>query len=100
MTLSYGLPIEDSNDPYLKIAEQALASLGEAALPGAFLVNVIPILKYVPEFFPGAGFKTKARMWRKLQEDFLTIPYEEIVKRCWRSQTVFHIDILTVSGGG
>ena len=33
--------------------------------PGAFLVDIIPILKYVPEWFPGANFQRKAAMMRK-----------------------------------
>jgi hypothetical protein len=36
---------------------------------------VIPILKYIPEFVPGAGFQKEARIWRKLQEDFKEQPY-------------------------
>ena len=42
---------------------------------GTFLFDPIPILKYVPEFVPGAGFPKQARIWRKLQEDFRERPY-------------------------
>ena len=53
------------NDPYVKIAEEALEAIGELLIPGAFLVDIIPILKYVPEWFPGAKFQSKAAMMRK-----------------------------------
>ena len=32
---------------------------------GTFLVNIIPVLKYVPERFPGARFQSKAAMMQK-----------------------------------
>ena len=35
------------------------------SVPGAFLVDIIPILKYVPEWFPGAKFQCKAASMRK-----------------------------------
>jgi len=34
----------------------------ELLITGAFLVDIIPILKYVPEWFPGAKFQKKAAM--------------------------------------
>jgi hypothetical protein len=78
--MAYGLPIKSSNDPFVRLCQQAQATLGEAALPGAFLVNVLPALKHVPEFVPGAGFKKQARVWRKLQEDMLNVPFHETMK--------------------
>ena len=43
----------------------AVAVIAELLIPGAFLVDFIPILKYVPEWFPGAKFQSKAAMMRK-----------------------------------
>ncbi|KAF8799180.1 cytochrome P450 [Phlegmacium glaucopus] len=75
LSLSYGIQIKQTNDPFINLAEAALKSAGSAARVGAFLVDVIPILKYVPEFMPGAGFQKQARIWRKLQEDFRERPF-------------------------
>ena len=52
-----------------------MESASQATAPGAFLVDMIPILKYVPEFVPGAGFQKQARIWRKVQEDSRERPY-------------------------
>ncbi|KDR66580.1 hypothetical protein GALMADRAFT_1146457 [Galerina marginata CBS 339.88] len=81
LSLAYGLPIQSSNDPHVSLAQQAVASVGEAAIPGAFLVDILPVLRHVPEWVPGAGFQKKARKWKKLQEDFLEVPYDEAVKQ-------------------
>ena len=75
ISMSYGIQIKDANDPFIDLSETAVKSASGAASVGAFLVDVIPILKYVPEFVPGAGFKKKARIWRKLQEDFRERPF-------------------------
>jgi hypothetical protein len=42
-----------------------MAAVSELMIPGAFLVDSIPILKYVPEWFPGAKFQRKAAVLRK-----------------------------------
>ena len=75
MSMTYGIQIKDHNDPFIDMAEAALISASLALAPGAFLVDVIPILKYIPEFIPGAGFQKNARIWRKLQENMREQPY-------------------------
>ena len=63
--MSYSINIQPYDDPYIKTAEQALEVNSELTIPGAFLVDIIPILKYVPEWFPGANFQRKAALMRK-----------------------------------
>jgi hypothetical protein len=80
LSLAYGLQIQQTDDPFIKLAETAAKSISGAAVFGSFLVDVIPILKYVPEFVPGAGFQKKARIWRKIQEDFREVPYSSSIE--------------------
>ena len=63
--MTYSINVRPYNDPYIKIAEEGVRAAGELLIPGAFLVDIIPILKYVPEWFPGAKFHSKAAMMRK-----------------------------------
>ena len=63
--MTYGIKIRPYNDPYIKMAEEAMVAIAELLIPGAFLVDIIPILKYVPEWFPGAKFQSKAAVMRK-----------------------------------
>ncbi|KII86913.1 hypothetical protein PLICRDRAFT_273725 [Plicaturopsis crispa FD-325 SS-3] len=76
MDTSYGIKIKPRNDEYIRAAHIANDSLFMAAAPGSFYVDYLPFLKYVPEWMPGAGFKRKAREWRKLQDDVFNLPYE------------------------
>ena len=63
--MTYSINVRPFNDPHIKIAEEAIGALAELLIPGAFLVDTIPILKYVPEWFPGAEFQRKAAVMRK-----------------------------------
>jgi hypothetical protein len=65
LSMTYGITVRPKNDPYIKIAEEAIEAITELLIPGAFLVDIFPILKYVPEWFPGAKFKSKAAIMRK-----------------------------------
>ncbi|KAJ7058080.1 cytochrome P450 [Mycena amicta] len=75
LDFTYGIQVQDDNDPYLELADKAIEGLAAASLPGAFLVEFIPILKYVPSWLPGASFKRKARRWRELSRDMLELPF-------------------------
>jgi len=43
MSLTYGFDIKSHEDRFLAAAERALATLEEATVPGAFLVDTFPI---------------------------------------------------------
>ena len=75
MSMTYGVDVKDTDDPLIGLAEVAVKSASQSIIPGAYLVDLIPILKYIPEFVPGAGFQKQARIGRKLQEDFREQPY-------------------------
>ncbi|KAN0133387.1 Cytochrome P450 [Lactarius tabidus] len=87
LDIAYGLDIRTSDDPYLKRAEECLKIIDQAGNPGSFLVDIIPALKYVPEWMPGASFKRKAREWRGVAERFYTIPFD-FVKQSMADGTV------------
>lgn len=94
LDVTYGIHVLSSNDPYIDIAEKAMHGFGVASIPGRFLVvssfdfepnqlprlrpqNTIPVLKYVPTWFPGADFKRKAKEWKKSTRDLWDLPFAE-----------------------
>ena len=52
MKIGYGIAVQESDDPYISVVEVALDGISEAGIPGAFWVDLLPILKYVPSWFP------------------------------------------------
>ncbi|KAJ7195215.1 cytochrome P450 [Mycena pura] len=75
MSAAYGIDVLPSDDPYVGLAEKALAGLLTAVPPGRFLVESIPLLKYVPAWFPGAGFQRQALEWKRLALEMLDKPF-------------------------
>jgi hypothetical protein len=78
MEICYGIAVLEHNDPYISIAKEAIEGIAEAGVPGAFLVDLLPVLKYVPSWFPGAGFKRKAARWRASIREMLERPYRRV----------------------
>jgi hypothetical protein len=75
MKIGYGIAVQEYDDPYISIAEEVLNGVSEAGIPGAFLVDLFPILKYVPSWFPGAGFQKKAARWRTVNNIMADKPF-------------------------
>ncbi|TEB31949.1 cytochrome P450, partial [Coprinellus micaceus] len=75
LSLTYGVEIQPTDDPYIKISTEGAHSLMHASVPGTFLVDALPSLKYVPEWIPGASFQRKARKWRVLARGMLEMPF-------------------------
>ncbi|KAJ6527869.1 cytochrome P450 [Mycena vulgaris] len=71
MTMAYGLDTLPHDDPYFNLAHIALRVLSHAAVPGRFLIDVIPALKHVPSWFPGAASKRKAAEWKELVQEMV-----------------------------
>ena len=78
MKIGYGIAIQESDDPYISIAEEALNGITQAGVPGAFWVDLFPILKYVPSWFPGAGFQKKAARWREAINTMADKPFDHV----------------------
>jgi hypothetical protein len=74
--LTYGLQIKRVNDPWIALAEEGMHALLSAMVPGKYAVDALPILKYLPEWFPGAQFQKEVKEWRKIMARFFEQPFE------------------------
>lgn len=78
--MSYGIGVKRTHDPLINSAEQAIAHLSDIATPGSFLVEFMPFLEYIPDWFPGTGWKASIRQFRQEGEDFLNKPYQAAIR--------------------
>ena len=78
MDIAYGIEVQDSGDRYISLAEEVMNAGNEVSTPGAFLVDLFPILVYIPSWFPGAGFQKKAAHWRKLGTTLTEKPFRYV----------------------
>ena len=86
MKIVYGVDVQESDDPYISMAEEVLNGLAEAGIPGAFWVDIFPALKYVPSWFPGAGFQKKAARWREAINIMAENPFRHVQEQLVRFQ--------------
>ncbi|KAJ7804522.1 cytochrome P450 [Mycena olivaceomarginata] len=77
MSIAYGIDVLPMNDPYLELLQESMHGLAEARVPGKYLVDAIPILKYIPTWFPGAGFKRAAKEWGEMTRQSVRVPFAE-----------------------
>ncbi|KAK7024048.1 O-methylsterigmatocystin oxidoreductase [Favolaschia claudopus] len=63
MKIAYGYPVTRNDDHFVVTAEEHLRIGSIVGRPGKWLVDSIPLLRFLPEWFPGAGFKRQARHW-------------------------------------
>ena len=80
MRIAYGMKVMDEGDPYVEAVEAGSAAFGEAFVPGAFLVETFPILRHIPDWFPGAAFKRKAAAWKKIAHHMRDAPFERTLE--------------------
>ncbi|GAB1527526.1 monooxygenase activity [Rhizoctonia solani] len=76
LQLAYGYTLQGDDDLVFQGLRQSSEHLIVAGMFTNFLVNVFPLLSYVPHWLPGASWKRTAYRWRQLKEQALSAPYE------------------------
>ena len=94
MKIVYGIAVHEADDPYISLAEDVFKGFTEAGIPGAFLVDMIPILKYVPSWFPGAGFQKKAARWRDSLNAMSEKPFRHVQEQLVQFHFFYVYDLL------
>ncbi|KAF5963181.1 oxidoreductase [Fusarium bulbicola] len=76
LKIAYGYTAEPfKEDSLISMVDQAMDDVAAAGVPGAFLVDILPILRYVPDWVPGASFKRLAKKWSSELDDLSEKPY-------------------------
>ncbi|EDR06873.1 uncharacterized protein LACBIDRAFT_236174 [Laccaria bicolor S238N-H82] len=100
LSLAYGIKVLPREDPHIRIAEEALGTFTQVTVSGRVLVDLIPPLKHIPEWMPGAGFKRQAKIWHALQKKFRERPFDDCLKEiaagtvqsCFTSACIENVD--------
>ncbi|GAW06633.1 cytochrome P450 [Lentinula edodes] len=78
LAVAYGIHVQVKDDPSIIAAEEMFAVLNTAGIPGSFLVDVFPLLKHIPTWFPGASFKRRAQEWYDIRNETITPPFLKV----------------------
>jgi hypothetical protein len=73
--MTYGLKPSEKDDHFVRLAAAGAAESSRVALKGFFMVDIFPILKHLPKWFPGAGFLLEAEKSKALSTRFVDEPF-------------------------
>ena len=97
LSVTYGIDVKSTDDRFLKANLEASHAVAAMLVPGKFLADVIPIractcaqtvtykhpadppvVRYIPDWFPGTGFKALAREARNKFNISIDGPFEYV----------------------
>ncbi|EIW77985.1 cytochrome P450 [Coniophora puteana RWD-64-598 SS2] len=81
LKITYGYEVQGANDRLVKVVEEAMSHFAHVTTPGAFLVDSIPFLKYIPEWIPGMSFKRTAKHYAQSFTKMIEYPYRTVKER-------------------
>lgn len=65
MLVTYGYTVKGTDDPFITRPFEVMDNFNASMTPGVWIVDMIPQLKYLPLWTPGATFLKTAKVWRK-----------------------------------
>ncbi|KAG8769166.1 hypothetical protein FRC12_005129 [Ceratobasidium sp. 428] len=81
MRIAYGYKVDSADDRFVQNAEEVMAGFSDAMTPGKWFVNFLPLLRYVPAWFPLATFQRRAQYLKALDQVTQTEPFEYVLKQ-------------------
>ncbi|TFY82542.1 hypothetical protein EWM64_g1477 [Hericium alpestre] len=76
--ITHGYCTKEKDDPFIDLADETLINFSDLTVPGAFLVDIFPILRYVPDWFPGTAWKQDAAKFRETLHRAVDLPHEYV----------------------
>ncbi|KAL7907041.1 cytochrome P450 [Trichoderma velutinum] len=82
LKIVYGYTINPhGSDPLIGLIDRMMANFSRACVPFTRLVDFIPALKWLPDGFPGTGFKAEANQYGKEIRAVINEPYKFVRKQ-------------------
>ncbi|KAK0459289.1 cytochrome P450 [Desarmillaria tabescens] len=75
MKIVYDYDVDPDGDVFVRLADQSNEALRIGGTEGTFLVDYLPILSRVPDWFPGAKFRKLAKTWMKDARAMIEEPF-------------------------
>ncbi|KAI0060303.1 cytochrome P450 [Artomyces pyxidatus] len=75
MAIAYGYDVKRANDPFVDVGTRALLTLADCQLPGARMVNAMPMMRYLPHWLPGMGFMSYTARAKALVSELQDGPF-------------------------
>ncbi|KAI1308260.1 cytochrome protein [Xylaria venustula] len=85
LKIVYGYTVDPHKpDPLVELVDEAMEQFSAAVVPGAWLVDVMPVLKYIPDWLPGGRWKRTSREWHAVLKETSEKPLQFAQQRMAR----------------
>ncbi|KAF3924210.1 hypothetical protein ABW21_db0202253 [Orbilia brochopaga] len=82
LEMLYGYTTKPSGrDPLVGLADKMMSEMIHALATGAWMVDIFPWLRYLPEWLPGMGFKKTSRAYKQTAVDAANTPFDFTVRQ-------------------
>ncbi|KAG2008676.1 O-methylsterigmatocystin oxidoreductase [Coprinopsis cinerea AmutBmut pab1-1] len=81
MRLTYGAEDNEYNKRLIHAASAVAIGFTKYSVPGELLVTSFPLLRYVPSWFPGAGWKSKLEELAVINDYIHGQPFDDAIER-------------------
>jgi len=78
LMFTYDIKVDSAQDELIAAVEDLNDRSIRLAHPGAALVDIFPLLRHIPSWFPGAKFKRVARVFREQLDDVVERPFNRV----------------------
>ncbi|KAI0279444.1 cytochrome P450 [Russula aff. rugulosa BPL654] len=78
LSVAYGIDVRPEGDPYVADAENVLRALQLGSTYDATIFDTITWLLRMPSWFPGAGFKRRARKWSPIVDNAIQSAFDKV----------------------
>ena len=76
--VTYGKTVTSLDDDFVIRAKKVMECVSKASIPGVYAVEYLPILRYLPSWFPGATAQKLADHYLPYIMDARNIPFAEV----------------------
>jgi hypothetical protein len=90
----YGFEFTAINGSFIQDVLAVGTAFKESGIPGRFWVENLPLLKYVPSWMPGAGFRRWAIKHREASRRVLNNPFREVLQAYVGFHFVMHLVVV------
>ncbi|KDQ28281.1 hypothetical protein PLEOSDRAFT_157857 [Pleurotus ostreatus PC15] len=81
MRIAYGHQICSDDDEFIRISMEGANSFLVGGTPGTTMIDLFPILRYFPTWFPGTHYAEAARLWKPVVDRMHGHPYNTVRNR-------------------
>ncbi|TFK89339.1 cytochrome P450 [Polyporus arcularius HHB13444] len=94
----YGITTSSLDDELIAVVEEAQVISNKAYTPGKYLVELLPFLRHIPAWVPGAQFKRDAIEWNVTMQATRNKPFDVAVEKIRRGDATPSIVSSIVEG--